>query len=250
MALALNATAEDDLAAVLLEVTGAAAGPVTIERSDQNGTTDVRLYEDQEPISGTLTLRDFEPALFGSVVYTVTDSTTATASDTVTTAVAYPVLMAAVLPTARQALVAVTDYGATRDGAGQVHWVKGRPDPLIITSPLRLRDGSLEVWAATYEDALAVQSTAASGEVLMLRQPTFTGMDMYFTPRAISIRPLTAATPESRWQVDITFVEAYSPAGPLLSAAGWNYAAHTATGMTYAQSLTNFPTYNARVIGP
>ena len=250
MVLALNATADNDLAAVLLEVTGAAAGPVVITRSDHNGTLTVRLADGQEPISGGLTVRDFEVALFGVATYTVTDSAAATASDTATMAVASPVLMAAVLPTARQSLVAVTDYDSARDGAAMVLDVKDRPDPLIITSPLRLRAGSLSVWTGTYEDALAVEDTAASGEVLLFRQPTYIGMDMYFTPLSLSVKPIAMETTPARWEVTVTFKEGAPPDGPLLSAAGWNYDAHTATGMTYAQSLIAFPTYNDRVIGP
>lgn len=250
MVLALNVTAEDDIAAVLIEVTGAAAGAVTITRSDHNGTRDVRLFDGQEPISGSLTVRDFEPALFGTATYTVTDSSAATATDTTTTNVTAPVLMAAVLPTSRQSLAAITDYDASRDDAGQVHWVKGRPDPLIITSPLRLREGSLTVWTETYEDALAVVATAESGEVLMLRQPTYVGMDMYFTPQSLRVSQAYRASSSWRWEVAVSYTEADIPSGALLSAAGWNYDAHTATGMTYAQSLVAFPTYNDRVIGP
>jgi hypothetical protein len=247
---ALTATASNELAAVLLEVTGAPAGAVTITRVDSNGTGTVRLMDGQEPISGILTVYDYEVALQGEAAYTVTDSASATASDTATMNVEFPVLMTAVLPNERQHLVAVVGYEAGRDFGGTVHWVIGRADPVVVTSPMHTREGSVTIWAGSYEDALAVSNAAASGEVLLLRQPTFAGMDKYLVARRVSFSPKAEDTSPRRWEVALDYTEVRVPTGPLLSAAGWDYAALADSFDTYADAAAAFATYNALVVGP
>ena len=44
--------------------------------------------------------------------------------------------------------------------------------------------------------------------------------------------------------------EQSAPETPLTSAAGWNFGAHTELGLTFAQSLAEFPTFRDRVVGP
>lgn len=247
---ALTATVDNDLAAVLLQVTAAPAGPVTIERTDRNGVAAVRLMDGEEPISGAMTVRDWEPALTGTVTYTVTDAAAGTATATVTTAVALPVLMAAVLPHSRATLAAVTDFSDESEMGGTVHQVIGRAEPLVIGAGHTLATGSLTVYAGSFEDAQAVAAVARAGNVLLLRQPTYAGMDRYLTARRASVRPRNDDTTPRRWDVELAYLEQASPDGPLESAAGWNYAAHTALGLTYAQSTAQFATYRDRVIGP
>ncbi|MGW5239498.1 hypothetical protein ACWEOW_11245 [Monashia sp. NPDC004114] len=250
MTIALVATADNDLAAVLLQVTGAAAGAVTITRVDANGTGTVRLMDGQQPIAGVLTVRDYEVALQGTATYTVLDSASGTASATADMAVEFPVIMAAVLPNARQQFVAVMDYDAAQEYAGTVHWVIGRDDPLVVTSPMRLREGSVTMWAGSYEDAKAIADVTRSGEVLMFRQPTFAGMDKYLIARRVSVSPQSQDTSPRRWEVVLDYTEVKVPSGVLLAAAGWNYAAAKDSFDTYADFKVAFATYADAVVGP
>lgn len=75
---ALVLTPQPATASVLIQITGAPAGPVVITRTDANGSGPVRLRTGQEPIAGALTLIDYEPALIGGLTYDVVDSANVT----------------------------------------------------------------------------------------------------------------------------------------------------------------------------
>ena len=72
----LQLTPLPDLAAVRVELTGAAAGPAAITRTDANGSRLVRQRAGQETSAGSLVVVDYEPALTGDVVYTVAGTRT------------------------------------------------------------------------------------------------------------------------------------------------------------------------------
>lgn len=54
----------------------------TLTRSDANGTRQVRLRDGEAPVGGALLVTDYEPALTGTITYTVTTTDTVTASTT------------------------------------------------------------------------------------------------------------------------------------------------------------------------
>lgn len=248
MATTLTLTPKPDVGAVLIEITGAPAGAVTILRVDDNGTANVRLQENQQPLGGSLTIFDYEALLNGLVTYSVTDSASVVTTGQVTTAVANPFLTAPILPHYQQSLTAVTDYDANQETSTTVHWVIDRADPLVITGPLRFRKGSLEMYAEDYATAEAIREVASHGEVLLLRQADYLGMDMYFIPERAVVRPRTMDTLPRRWTVAIDYIEVKIPGGPVQSGT-WNFDGVKALG-TFNAALALFPTFNKLVAGP
>lgn len=246
---ALTATAYDDRAAVLLQVTGAPAGPVTITRTDANGTAPVRLLPDQEPIAGVLTVYDYEAALDGTATYAATDSAAVTVAAAALVNVPAPRLAAAVLPHLSATLAAVTDYDAARDSTATVHRPAFRSDALVVTGPMRYRSGTLTAWAGSYADARAVEEVLSSGEVALLRQPTYAGMDMYLTATGVRVSPLGDETTTRRWEVTVDYQEVKAPTGPVRSGAAWTLDGVEAIG-TFATVAATFATFTALTVGP
>lgn len=247
----LTATALPTLAAVRLEILGAADGAVTLTRSDANGTAPVRLLEDQEPIGGSLVVTDYEPALTGTLTYSVTDSAAVTVSDTadLTGLVAHPVLVSPVRPQHRVDLVAVTDYSHSRESNATVHPIIERTDPIVIYGGLRTRQGTVNLYAPSYAEALAIEDVFDSGEVALLRQTDHDGMDAYMIAERTSVSVFQGATVERRWQVAVEFVEAVVDA-PLLGGAGWTYADLLENYPTVFAVANAFTDFNDLAVGP
>ena len=189
-----------------------------VTRTDVNGV-DVPVREDQggQDIpngSTSLTLTDWEAALTGPVVYTAHDGVGGTATATTTfdgldagvwlTAPATATPSSSADPDA-VALQLVTDYSESADTAGTLHTIIGRADRIATPGPMGLRRGTVDVWAADYQAVAAVRALAASGEILLLRQPTHPGMDMYFYPQSVSARPEQADTATRRWAIGLTY---------------------------------------------
>lgn len=245
----LTVTARDEIPAVLLQVAGAPAGAVTLSRSDRNGVGLVRLMPNQVPIAGAMIVYDYEAAIAGTVTYELVDSAAvSTIAGTVTNA-AFPHVHAAVLPNAGTSLVAVRDYDSARETSGATHWPILRGDPIVITGPMRTRAGKLEVFAGSFEDAQLVAAAIASGEVCQLRQPTFTGMDMYFLPLRLGVLPAPEDTIPRRWTVALDYQETAAPSGPLLSAAAWDLDDVKAIG-TFTTVKATFATFAGLAVGP
>lgn len=230
----------------------AADGPVTVTRTDANGTNPVRLRDGQKPISGSMTVVDNEAALTGTLRYDVLDSAGVTTTASTVLNGTTPVLHAVALPQYRSDLALVTGYNARRDSAATVHEVVGRADPVVVQSGVsRLRQGRLELWCATFEDALALQAVCSTGRFLMLRQPTFAGMDMYLHCNSSEVNPEnTEAAIGWRWSVSCDYVEVKSPSSSLLGAAGWTYSDIPATYATYSAQRAAFASYAALAVGP
>lgn len=242
----LTLTPRNDIGAVLLEVASAPAGPVVIYREDINGPGEVRLLPDQEPISGALTVYDHEAALTGLVSYTVTDSAPATVSASVTMDGYYPIITAAALPQYHRIVTAVTEYDSGQDYGGTVLWIVDRPDPLVVTSPLRYREGSFAVRTADFDEATAVVNVASTGAIMLLRQNDHPGMDMYFVPRRARKAPITDGTGD--WQVTFDYTQVKAPSGPLAGGL-WNFDAAEALG-TFDEVEALFATFNDSTVGP
>ena len=243
-------TADTTLAAVTIAITGAPTGDVTVSRADGNGIGTPRRLSGQVPISGSMTLFDYEAALAGDVTYTVTDSAAATVQATTSLGVAFPALHVAQQPSTLQFLNALTEFDESRENAATVHRIIGRADPVVVTTVTRTREGRMVIWTGSYTDARAVIDVAAAGEVLILRQPTFDRMDMYFVALRTSNQPRQEDTAPRRWSVEVQYVEVSSPAGVLLDSAGWGYDDVLAGFASYNDVEAAFADYNALVVGP
>ena len=248
---ALTLTPQPSTASVLIQITGAPAGPVVITRSDANGVATVRLREGQEPISGSLTLSDFEPALVGPLAYDVVDSAGDTTSDSTTLAgtVARPQIGGVQQPGLEFDPELVTGYDANRPGASTVHRVIGRADPVITLAPSHTREGRLSVWCRDHEEAVTAARVLAQARILMFRQPTHPGMDMYFYAENVTTRPLQATADGWRWVTECDYLELRSPTLPLLGAAGWTFGDVVASFPTFAAVRSAFADFDALLVG-
>lgn len=250
MPLAVTTTVLAGLAAIRLEVTGAAAGALVIYRADTNGTAAVRLLPSQVPSGGTLIVTDYEAALAGAVSYSVNDAGGFIVSATTALNISTPRIHLPVLPQYRAELTLITGYRAGRAPEGTTHQVINRVDPVTVLGPLHTRTGTVTVWTATYTDALAVVNALAVGEVAQLRQPTYQGMDMYLTPGEVMQEPASETTTPQRWQVTISFTEVAAPAAGLAGGAGWTFQNIASTYPTFAAFKAAFATFRHALIGP
>lgn len=247
----LTVTAYPDLAAVLVTVTGAPAGPVTLTRTDANGTNLVRLLPDQEPISGTLTVYDYEPALAGDLVYDVLDA--ASGTDTATLAgldAATVILSTPLRPAIRHSPLLVTDLREDSEPGSTVHQILDRDDPVAVLRPSHSPAGFLTLLEADYAAAAASRTVLTAGAVVQLRQPTHPGLDRYLIPGRVSLAPAPEETHTRRWQVTVDYAATSAPTGPLAGAAGWDFAALTASAATFTAAQTPFATFADLTVGP
>lgn len=250
---ALALTPQPITASVLLQITGAPAGALTITRVDENGVGLVRLRTGQVPIAGALTVVDNEASMTGSIRYDVLDSASATTSGTTSLNGLVgnnPFLSAVQLPQQTVVLESITGYGGSRQSSSTVHDIVGRADPVVVLGPARTRAGRLTVWCSDYAQAQAVQDMFAMSRVLMLRQPTHPGLDMYFTASNSDLEPLTNTDEGWRWQAVCEYREVRSPNSPLLGAAGWTYANVPGAYPTYAAVRGAFTDYGDLAAGP
>lgn len=247
-----TATPEPDTGSVLLAIQDLPAGPVTLTRTDANGTGPVRLLEGQEPISGALTVRDYEPALAGLVKYTVRDAqgTRTTVTTTMPTpAVPSPRLGLPVLPQYNVEVWNLRDYDDNREASHTVHHVVHRADPLVVMGLLRPRTGRLTFLQQDVAKANAIRGLYNRGEVALLRLWDAKGLDLYHVARSVSVRPEHhAAAGQRRWAVDVDYVEVAKPTSPLLGALGWGFDDVADIG-TFDAVLERFPTFADVVAG-
>lgn len=231
---------------IKVEAVNAVYLPTTITRTDANGTRPVRLQPGQEPISGSMTVTDYEAALTGTITYDVKDTAGVTTSASTTLdGSASPRIHPPVLPGYGQALHSVSDYSATQDNRATVHWVISRSDPVVTTGVLGYRTGRLSAYCASHADARALVTMAGLGEVLMLRQPSgFNGMDMYFVPTGVSYRPERRGSDGWRWTVDFDYTEVAVPTAALMGAAGWTWDDVVATYATWADVASAYATWS------
>jgi hypothetical protein len=193
---------------------------------------------------------DYEAALSDLVTYAVTDSTGAVLEHGITTAAPLPHLHPVTLPNAGQSVTAVRGYDATRAPSGAVHWPVRRTDPIVITSPARLRAGTLELYAGSYADARALEACLLTGEVCQLRQPNFPGLDMYFTPLGPRVAALPEDTVPRRWSVTVPYQETLAPAGSLLGAAAWTCADLLGAYPSFTAAYNAFDSFDRMTVGP
>jgi hypothetical protein len=212
---------------------------IALTRSDRNGTRPVRLEAGALPASGTLTLRDYEPAIAGPVHYRASTAY-GTAAVWITLPEQRPIFILPALPLASAAANTVFDYSATRRARATVHEVIGRPDPIIVHSRMGTRSGTLSVLCDDHADLMDLQNLLAQGYPVFYRQAENRGQDMYFHALEAAAVPNTGA-----WELTITYRELGFPDGPVISGAGWTYADLAAEGGSYAEVVDTYADYTA-----
>lgn len=198
----------------------------TVTRTDANGT-DVEVRENQggQDVSalGSMALTDYECALTGLITYTVTDGLGGTAQTTATFDTVPDVKPSLTIPVTAVPGGGpgsdpdfvepdmVLTYDETSQSNGTLHTIIARADKVANPGPLALRSGALDVFCLDYAQAKAVRDLLATGEVAMLRQPTHPGMDLYFTARAVAVRPESTPTETRRWVASVAYEEGLAP---------------------------------------
>lgn len=99
----------------------------------------------------------------------------------------------------------VTGYVAARQGGNLLHKVIARADPDVTLSPAGLRSGTLEIWCADLDVALAADALHAGVGVLHLTDDALPGLDMdYVLAGRIETSPAKETT---RWVVRVEYAE-------------------------------------------
>lgn len=221
-------------------------GDVTrIQRTDANGTYDVRTLTGQLPhpvASGTLVVDDYEPAN-GTSTYTVT-----TAADVVAQAgvlaLGNPWLSVPVTPQfSAQISGGIGGYGSGFESRSTVVEPDGSPFPIVIHRVASSRRGSLDLWGGSYADAVNLLRLCGRRGTYMLRQSEHTGMDMFFVIRDCSLRTLVVDGAASKFGVTVQYLEVPRPGGPLSGALGWTWGELKNTYATWGDVFNAFATW-------
>lgn len=220
-------------------------GTVTrIQRTDANGSYDVRTMTDQLPwltSQGTLVLDDYEPAN-GSAVYTVT-----TNADTVTGSAVLvlgdPWLGVPVTPQFSARLKAVIGYDSGVESRTTIVEPDGAKFPVVISRSGSSRRGSMELYAGDYPAALDLLKLVGRGQVILLRQAQHTGMDMFFIATRASLKTLRVDAERTLFGVEVTYIEVSRPGSPLSGALGWTWGALKTEYATWGDVFTDYATW-------
>lgn len=155
------------------------------------------------------------------------------------------------LPQLRAIPEVVTGYTSSRDSRTTIHRPIGRPDPLAVLGPSLMREGRLETFHRTYESARDLEAVLAAkpGSMVLLRQPTHPGMDMYFIPTRVTIDPRDLARDGWLWRVSCDYVETRSPNLPLLGQVGWSWADLAAAASSWATVRDTYDTWGDVLTG-
>jgi len=240
-----------ELAAIRLRLSGAGSGAATITRTDANGTRPVRLLPGQVPVSGVLTVTDYEPALTGTVTYNAdTANGAATPKATGLTGQVLPWLTIADQPQYRVQLPAIEQWSATTTGRDVLHDIIDRPDPIPVIHPTSSRRVTARVYAPDYATGVAILDVIEQPHVCLIRQATYPGMDAYLRVVRATLVPKDPATPTRAWWVELDATEVAAPPGALLGAAGWTIASVRDTYPTIADMKAALATVAALRIGP
>lgn len=239
-------------AAIRVQITEAADGPLTITRTDANGANPVRLVAGQEVAAGALTVVDYEPALSGPVTYAA-----AGASATTEVGAAEAVLMVTGRPNRRALIPRTIEWDESQAAGAIVHHPIGRDDdPIVIVRPMRPEVDTVTVWCASYADAAAIRDTVAPGDPIVYRDPTMSGLDRWGTITGRAARAAAQSvigadgTPTRRWTVTLTWTATPPPPGELLAAFGWTIADVATTHETIAEVAAGYPSIRALTVGP
>lgn len=105
----------------------------------------------------------------------------------------------------------VLNYDESEERTGELRQVIARRDPVGNPGVMTLRRGALSLWFNDYADARAARSVLDRSQTVLLRQPDFPGMDLYFNPSRVKLEPASLETQVIRWQVTVDYDEVLAP---------------------------------------
>jgi len=217
-----------------------------IQRTDANGTRDVRLVEGILPWPGsgstTLVVDDYEAA-HGTSTYTVTSTADVSTADAVLDLSGVVWLGVPVTPQFSAKVQAVLGYGADGESRATVLEPEGSSFPIVIRRGSGSRTGQLELWGGSYTEALNIWKTRMRGQVLFMRQSEHPGMDMFFHASNASITTLTTEQGTTRFGVQLRYLEVARPGAPLSGALGWTWLELKNTYATWGDVFNDFGTW-------
>lgn len=247
-----------------VQVTTADLQPLTMTRTDANGSHPVRLPANAAvDSSGALDVTDSEPALTGEVTYLVRDAAGYTA--TATTASLPPgtriysgpagvlltsVGLTTVLPV--ELLEAYSDSRQYQQLTIDPKAVIGRQDFTAVIlddygwsnrqGRLTFRLRTETAWDATE----AVADLYTRGRVVLLRQTEYDGMDLYHVGKIVS-REHVLAQPSGHWiwTMTVDYIEVGFPAGELVGVESWTWAKLPGAYPYWYNVTAAFPSWNA-----
>lgn len=247
MSAELTAVADLATGRVDLAITGTAQ-VLAITRADDNGTRLVRLRENALPAAAPLTVTDYEPALSGQIQYRVKTQDGELTAWVTLARPGLPLAPRFVLPHNPLYAVAVetvTDYSAARTTSATVHEIIGRPDPILALGLMRPRNGSLEVFSRTYQDARNLEALFERGQVAMYRQAENPGADMYL----VSLGLETRQEEQVAWLTTINYQEVMAPAGHVLTREDWTFDALAESLDTFEDAALAYANFNQLTVG-
>jgi hypothetical protein len=244
----LTATPDIATASVLLSITKTATVN-RIERTDINGTHEVRVPAYTLPSAGTGTLHiyDYEAA-DGALTYRVYGAgAAAVATKTATLSLAQPWLFVPALPELSVTVPQITSYRSARNTSTILHKVIERRDPVVKLGKLGLREGQLDIFCPDYLTTRELDAAVDSGEILQLRQ-TVPGLDMWFAVVDTDVQPISEEGAQTTYLYSIRFSETSRPVDLLKGARGWTYEELANSFDTYAEVAAAYATYGDLLI--
>lgn len=229
---------------------------VALTRGDANGTRPVRMYDGQAISDGVLVTTDPEAALTGFISYTAVvqpSSGTAVrvqASVDMTGLVSRGRIAPASVPSLGGWFDLSTGVTIGRESTTTVAQVINRPDPLVTLGSQTSRSGTLSIWCPTYEAGTALEAVFNTGEVVLVRQPDYLGLDMYVVGTRTSLDLQREMTDPRRWVLEVEYTEVAAPTTNLRGSIGWTIAESFARNATLDTSRAEFPTVLDLLIGP
>lgn len=199
-------------------------------------------------IGGRLILTDYEAA-HGANTYNVYHDDGSFVTATASLELDKPWLSVPVMPQYSETVESITSFGANRDSATTIHRPLGRTDSLVVMGKLGTRTGSMEIFCRSYADARKLERIFERGEIVQLRQRV-EGMDMYFTVTSIPVSPFSVqGEDETRWAMNINYVEVRRPIGELAGALGWTFDALAADFTSFDEVTQVFVDFDALTLG-
>lgn len=244
----ITATPDPVTATIDLVVTPTTETVTSIQRRDANGIRPVRMLSGLLPSSGSFATVDAEASLKGPVTYQVVTSAGLGPSTTTALDVDGWQLVDPMLPTYAVSLYLVLGLDANRSSGTTFLEVVGRADPVAVIGPLRLRTGTMDLFCKDYETALELERRYAAQRVLMLRQGTNAGLDLYHLVESTRLAVIDG-TGARRWMLSVSYREVLPPTGALLTQVGWTYDDVLATYESYDALMFAFADYNALTLG-